>query len=172
MNQHFYIYIVIGALILFNIFRRVSKSFGWQQMNQGKMIIRIALYSIVGILFFIQGGIHLISLISDAVGILIGTLLAYYSSKKTNFEKREEHWYFCPNKWFGGVVVVLFFGRLLYRFYEMYTLGVFSGTKGGMQNLNASFGPSWTAGLILIMFAYYFVYYLALIRKQKQLQCA
>jgi hypothetical protein len=172
MNQHLYTIIIIGALILFSIYRRVRKSIGWQQINQGKMMFRMALSFIVGILFLVEGGFHPTNIISDVVGILIGVIIAYYSSLKTDFEQRDGHWYFRPNKWYGGVVIALFFGRFVYRFYEMYTQGAFSGANGGQkegfQNFGAAVGPSWTTGLILIMFAYYIVYYIALLGKQKK----
>jgi hypothetical protein len=170
MNQHLYTIIIIGALILFSIYRRVRKSIGWQQINKGKMMFRIALSFIVGILFFVEGGFHPINFISDVVGILIGVILAYYSSLTTDFEQRERRWYFRPNKWYGGVVMALFFGRLVYRFYEMYTQGAFSGANGGQRNFGAAVGPSWTTGLILIMFAYYIVYYIALLGRYKKFQ--
>lgn len=160
--------IIIAALILFSIFRRVGKSIGWQQISQGKMKFRIVLSIIVGLVFFVEGAAHFISLISDVVGITIGIILAYYSSVMTHFEQRDGRWYFRPNIWFGGTVIAIFMGRLLYRFYEIFVQGVNGGQTGGLQSI--SMGNSWTAGLILIMFAYYTVYYVMLIRKQKTLQ--
>jgi hypothetical protein len=164
--------IIIAVLILFSIYRRVSKSIGWQQISQGKMMFRTTLSLIVGLIFLVEGATHPISLISDVVGITIGVILAYYSSAMTHFEQRDGRWYYRPNKWFGITVIAIFIGRLLYRISEIYMQGAFhsvsGGTAGSFQNF--SIGNSWTAGLMLIMFAYYIVYYVILIRKRKQLQ--
>ena len=162
---------IIIALILFSIFRRVSKMIGWQMIHQGKMTFRIVFSIIIGLLILIEGIYYPISLISDVAGILIGIILAYYSSVATQFEQREKSWYYRPNKWFGFIVIAIFFGRLIYRFYMMYMQGQFSGGhQGGLQSMGSTLGNSWTTGLILIMFAYYTVYYAILLRKQKQLQ--
>lgn len=171
MHQSPYTIILIGCLVLFGIYRRVRRNIGWQQLNPGRLQVRAVIFFVMGLLFLAAGAIHPISLLSDALGVLIGLLLAYYSAGLTVYEQRDGRWYYRPNTWIGGIVIALFFGRLVYRLYTVSQLkqpgGLPNGQPGGMSSLNSSIGNPWTAGLLLIMFAYYVVYCLILIRKHK-----
>jgi hypothetical protein len=173
MNQHFYSILIIAALILFSIYRRVRRNIGWQELRQGNLMFRTILFLVVGLLFVSGAVSHPISFISDILGVLIGVALAYYSARITNFEQREGRLYYRPNTWIGSTVTVLFLARLFYRFYSLYSQGGFSsyqqGQTNGFQNMSGAIGNSWTAGLMLIMFAYYVIYYFLLLRKQKRL---
>ncbi|KHD85124.1 CcdC protein domain-containing protein [Heyndrickxia ginsengihumi] len=173
MHQQFYTVIIIAAVIIFGIFRRIRRNIGWQQLNQGRIMFRAILLFIVGIVFLGESISHPVSLVSDVIGIMIGIVLSYYSAGMTRFEQRDRSWYYRPNTWVGTAVIAIFFIRLIYRFYEMYAHGVLSGVQGEqaseMQNMGYAVGNSWTAGFLLIMFAYYVSYYMMLLRKQKHL---
>ena len=166
--------IIISALLLFSIYRRVRRNIGWQHLIQRKLLIRTFIFLIIGMLFLSGGIFHPINLISDIIGILIGVALAYYGAAMTHFEKRDGGWYFRPNTWIGSAVTAIFFVRIIYRIYNLYMLGDLSklqqqGQANGFQNMGYAVGNSRSSGLILIMFAYYVTYYLIIIRKQKQL---
>lgn len=165
--------VIIACLILFSIYRRVRRNIGWQELQPRKLQVRIALFLVIGLLFFVEGAGQPISLISDAAGILFGGILAYFSAGITLFEERAGRRYYRPNTWIGGLVIAVFLGRFSYRFYEIYQLmksGALAGAKtDGLQNIGYTIGNSWTAGLMLIMFSYYAVYYLFLVHKQKNL---
>lgn len=173
MNQHYNTIIIIIALILFSIYRRVRRNIGWQLLRQGNLKFRTILFFIIGLLFFAEGVFHPISLISDIAGILLGVILAYYGAAATNFEQREGKVFYRPSTWIGSIVTILFIARFFYRFYGIFSQGGLGGMQrgqtNGMQNMGYTAGNSWTAGLMLIMFAYYVVYYIFLIRKQKTL---
>ncbi|KRF13550.1 CcdC protein domain-containing protein [Paenibacillus sp. Soil787] len=169
------VFIFLGIFILYRIFLRVRRNIGWQQLNPGKMQVLTAIFFIVGLIFLIEGAFHPISLISDIAGILIGLILAYFGAVMTRFEQRDGRWYFRPNTWMGSLVTAIFFGRLIYRLYEMYTLGNLGGSQGGLTLTDrlATMGYNaespWTSGLLLVMFAYYILYYIILLRKQKRM---
>ncbi len=169
MSQSFSIVIVI-ILVLFAMYRRVRRNIGWQKLRRGNLRYRIMIFLIIGVLFLAGSAMHPISLISDVIGIGLGLLLAYYGVKFTEFEQREDSLYYRPNTLIGMIVTVLFLGRFLYRFYLMYKIGpsLTTTTSSGGQNVSYSFGNPWTTGLLLIMFAYYSIYYWVLLRKQKQ----
>ncbi|MDQ0200328.1 CcdC protein domain-containing protein [Neobacillus ginsengisoli] len=173
MHQTSYSVFIIAALILFSIYRRVRRNIGWQQLSQGKIWFRTVLLVIIGLLFLGEGIFHPISLISDVVGIIIGIILAYYSAGMTRFEQRDGGLYYRPNTWIGSIVTVIFLARLGYRIYGIYTQGSLGGVKtdqtSGWQNMGYTAGNSWTSGLMLIMFAYYVIYFIILLRKQKHL---
>ncbi|MGO4110366.1 hypothetical protein [Paenibacillus sp. YAF4_2] len=123
------------------------------------MRIRIILFAVIGVIFLAEGGLSTVGVISDIIGILIGAILGLIGSVMTSFEQREAGLYYRANIWIGSLVTALFIGRFGYRFYTMFEDGP------NMQNMNfASSGSSWTSGLILIMFAYYIVFYFLLLR--------
>jgi hypothetical protein len=161
--MHSYSIFIIIALIIFSIYRRVRRNIGWQKLNQGSLVFRTVLFLIIGLVFLAGGVLHPISLISDVVGVLLGIILANYGAAMTSFEQRDGGHYYRPNIWIGSIVTVIFLVRFIYRFYGLFT--------GGLQQQNMSYtvGNSWTAGLMLIMFAYYINYYRILIKRHKQL---
>ncbi|MFT8311870.1 MAG: hypothetical protein ABF629_11940 [Sporolactobacillus sp.] len=168
MNNYFWI--IMTVVILFALYRRIRRNIGWQLFKVRRMMIRLSLCTIIGLFFLLGSFSHPISFISDLIGLLAGASLAYYSSKVTQLEHRNDRWHYRTNVWIGGLVSALFIGRLLYRFYEVYSSGVLQGSTVTARQLNTN--STWTAGLLLIMFAYYVVYYLLLLIKQKQVSRA
>ncbi|WEG13226.1 hypothetical protein PU629_02350 [Pullulanibacillus sp. KACC 23026] len=169
---HSYSYIIIIALIAWSIYRRVRRNIGWQLLYRGNLVFRIILFTVVGLLFFAEGVVHPISLISNIAGILVGCILAYYGITLTKLEQREGRVYYLPNIWIGSIVTVIFLARFIYRFYGLFSSGVMSGQSSNMQNMGMTMGNSWTSGLMLIMFAYYIIYYVVLMKKEKRLEKA
>ncbi|ULO05598.1 hypothetical protein H1230_21305 [Paenibacillus sp. 19GGS1-52] len=94
MQLQSFIYVIIGAFIVYRIVLRVRRSIGWQTLNLRRMRIFTVIFSIIGLIFLFEGAFHMISLISDAMGILVGVILL---------------------------------GRIMYRFYEIYTVDKVSG---------------------------------------------
>lgn len=180
MSSHVLSYGIIVLLIAFSVYRRIRRNIGWQVLIPRRLYARAFIFIIIGLLLLGVGAVHPVSLISDIIGIVVGASLAYYGIRLTQFEWRESHWYFQPNTWIGGTVIVLFLGRLSYRFYSMYALGIFNSqgtsvatTSSSQMNQMSSFsGASWTAGLLLIMFAYYVLYYFLLLHKEKTLKAS
>lgn len=173
MNQHFYTVFILTALFLFIIFKRVRGNIGWQQMNQRNLLVRTLFLYFFGLVFLGEGVFHPIGFISDIFGILIGIILAYYSAVITRFEQRNGRWFYRPNIWIGSAVTVIFLARFIYRLYGIVSSGTLGDWKeeqsAGWQNIAFASGNSWTSGSMLIMFAYYFIYYTILRRKQKLL---
>lgn len=169
---HLFSFGLIVVLVAFGIYRRIRRTIGWQQLNLRKLWVRTILFIIVGILIFEEGVLHPISLFSDIIGIGLGGLLAYYGLTLTSFERRDDLMYYRPNTWIGSLVTLIFLFRLFYRFYLLYSSGVLNSAAHNnsekIQTLSGAIGTSWTTGLLLIMFAYYSIYYLILIRKQKR----
>ncbi|MED3622934.1 CcdC protein domain-containing protein [Neobacillus thermocopriae] len=172
MDQHSYMLIMMIALIILSIFKMIRRNIGWQPLNQGLMLFRIVLFFSIGLIFLVEGVFHPISFISDVVGILLGSILAFYSVSVTHFEQREKRLYYRPNIWIGSIVILLFLVRFIYRFYGIVTGGALDLVQqkqaNGIQNFSSVLGNSWTAGLMLIMFAYYSIYYILLLKKQRE----
>lgn len=158
------IILLIVCLVGFRIFRRVRNNFSWSELRSKRMTVRIVLLTVVGVIFMTESGLSTVSIISDIVGILIGATLGVTGAAMTAFERRGAELYYKANAWIGGTVTVLFVGRFVYRMYEMMTV-----EQIDRQSFNfAAGGSNWASGLMLIMFAYYVVYYVLLMRQGKQ----
>ncbi|MGZ7445365.1 CcdC protein domain-containing protein [Paenibacillus sp. TH7-28] len=164
--------LLIAIFILYRIYLRVKRSIGWQQLKPKKIMFTTTLLGIAGILFLIAGGLNWVSLLSDAAGMAIGGLLAYYSVTTTRFEQRDGGVYYRSSTWISFAVTALFFGRLIFRLYGL-TFGPQAGLAGtAPMNQAAAFGSSqnpWLSGLVLIMFVYYIVYNITLMVKRNKL---
>lgn len=164
--------IVIALVILiigYRIYLRVRRSVGWQQLQPRKLLFSTVLLSVVGALFLIAGGFSIASLLSDLAGLCIGGLLAYYSAATTRFQYRDGHIFYSTSAWINFSVLALFFGRLVYRFYEL-LWGPLAGLKDAdtLASIGNSSSP-WLSGLMLIMFVYYVGFNIALMRKKHKL---
>ncbi|GGE29951.1 hypothetical protein GCM10011391_05630 [Pullulanibacillus camelliae] len=166
-----YSVIIIGFVIIFALYRRMRRFIGWQSLGRSRLMIRTVLFCVIGIIILGAGLIHPISLISDLIGMVLGVLLAFYSASVTQFEEKQGQWYYRPNSWVGSFVIFLFVVRLIYRFYMVYAQGsqLQTDQAEGWQALGNSIGPSWTAGLLLIMFGYFVTYNIILLVKQNNL---
>jgi hypothetical protein len=164
---------LIAIFILYRIYLRVRRTIGWQQLNPGKLQVSAVILSILGIVLVAMGASHPVSLVSDAAGIVIGIIIAYCGAAMTRFEQRDGSWHYRPNTWIGGIVTALFFGRILYRIYDMVAMTSSGGAHAGLSAADRlqSVAGGWSAGLMLVMFSYYVVYNIMLLRRQKmQLQ--
>ncbi|MCP8967604.1 hypothetical protein [Ectobacillus ponti] len=173
MNQQVYSIAILALLIGFLIYRRVRRNIGWQLLSPRKLRVRTIIFLLIGLMFLSSGLLHPVSLVSDVAGIVIGGALAYYGMGLTSYQTNGGRRYYKPNTWIGSAVIVLFLGRLAYRFYRMYSMGLFDGSgpsayaAGNMNEMNFGTGTLWSSGFLMIMFAYYAVYYILLLRKEK-----
>jgi len=157
---------LIAIFIVYRIYLRVRRSIGWQQLNAAKLQISSIILTLLGIILVIFGASHPVSLLSDAAGIVIGGILAYYGAAMTRFEQREGRWHYRPSTWIGGIVTALFFVRILYRIYDMFVM-TSSGSGISATDRLQSIAGGWSAGLMLILFSYYVAYNVIIMRKQK-----
>lgn len=162
--------VIIVALILFSVYRRTRRSIGYQPLIRRRMLFRSILFIVVGLVLIFFSVQYPLALLADAIGIVVGLALAFYAKATTKYEQRGSTWYYRPHPWISGIVIVLFIGRLAFDYITRYSS---SQSTGGQAHLQASsyIGDPWTAGFILILFAYYPAYYLALVlweRRQQQ----
>jgi hypothetical protein len=106
-------------------------------------------------------------------GIAAGVALALWGAQRTRFLKIDHQIYYVPHTYTGIAVSLLFLGRFVYRFAQVYT---------GMQGINAagldSASPAFasagmlrsplTVGLFFVVVGYYVCYYSLVLRKSKR----
>lgn len=170
--QHTASIVIVVLFILFAIYRRTRSSIGFQKLAGGRMIFRMALFVLIGVLFLVAGSQHPQVYLFDAIGIVVGGVIAYYAIRTTSFERRADAWFYRPNVWIGALLLVLFFGRIGYRVYQDYALVAAHASKGAIaqQSSFASYSHDpLTAIIMFTLVAYYLIYYTFLIRKERHL---
>jgi uncharacterized membrane protein len=112
--------------------------------------------------------------IYDAIGIVLGGIMAFYAIRTTSFEWRKDAWFYRPNPWIGVLLLVLFVGRIADRVYQDYTLFGASASVNGQfakqaQLATYSHDPITTI-ILFTMITYYVIYYMFFIRKERHLE--
>jgi hypothetical protein len=150
--------VLIGALVVFSIVRRVRRAFGRQPVQPVRLWIRIGILTLVGGLIaatsVMRGGGMLEALIA---GLACGAALAWVGLRHTRFEVTPEGRFYTPHTWIGLAVTLLFLGRLAYRF-----LYLANGTAGtfGDPNMAATYQKSpLTIGIFAVLVGYYVLFY-------------
>jgi hypothetical protein len=162
-------FIAIILLIIFAICRRVRRHIGWQLYKKRALIIRSSIFIIIGVLLLTGGIANSMVYLSDAIGLVIGSILAYIGLRTTEFQEQNERLYYRSNTWLGVALIAIVLGRIAYRFFVVYEeIGKMKASGGTPDQYNYSTYTSHplTAGMIFILVAYYAVYYLFLIRKR------
>lgn len=173
--SHNYSILIIVLLVLFAVYRRIRRNIGAQILSPGRLRSRAVIFIVIGLLLLIATFAHPIAYISDGVGLILGLVLAYFAIKTTQFEQRDRGWVYRPNGWIGGIVIGLFFARLIYRLYDVLQMtnaqgSLTHGASSAQMQTSLYIGDPWTAGIIFILFSYYPCYFLFLAQKARHLQ--
>ncbi len=166
--HHYISVILIVILVLFGLYRRVRRTVGFQYLVPGRIITRIVIFIALALVILASGVIHPISYVFDAVGLLLGGILAYLSARTTKFEMKNGRWGYLQHTWIGIGLIILFIGRLAYRFVEVsYEVGNIHQYSNQNQMAAQNFSDPWTSGIFMVLVAYYIGYYMYLLRKRK-----
>jgi hypothetical protein len=163
--------ILMGALVIFVIYRRMLRTFGRQTVSVGRMWVRIAILLLVACFFVYATVRNLTSVEALLAGILGGAALSYLGLKHTIFEVTPEGRFYTPHTYIGLVVSALFLGRLLYRFVISYDSAQAAAQAGapGQPNLAAAYQNSpLTVAFFGVLITYYVVFNLGVLQKTKE----
>ncbi|GIM47934.1 hypothetical protein DNHGIG_34830 [Collibacillus ludicampi] len=166
--------IFIVLLVLFSMVRRTRRTIGFQKFVKGRMFTRMTLLSIVGVIFLVMGYLNPMAYFYDAIGIVLGGVMAFYAIRTTSFEWCKDAWFYRPNPWIGVLLLVLFVGRIADRVYQDYALLGTSASANRQfaeqaQLATYSHDPITTI-ILFTMITYYVIYYMFLIRKERYLE--
>ena len=104
---------VMGLLV----WRRVRSQFGRQPIRRGRMLVRIAIFALLGVLMALFGLRHPPLLEGLLGGAVVGIVLGMVGLRLTRFERRADGGDgYIPNPWIGAVLTALLVGRLAWRF--------------------------------------------------------
>jgi hypothetical protein len=151
--------ILIGALVVWGVVRRVRRTFGRQPVHPARIWLRIGVLTLAGGLVVATSaarGVETLEALS--VGLACGVALAYVGLRHTRFEVTPEGRFYTPHTYIGLVVTLLFVGRLLYRF--VYLSNGANALQGGDPSLAAAYQRSpLTLGIFAVLIGYYLVFY-------------
>jgi hypothetical protein len=163
--------IVIAALVIFAVYRRMRRTFGRQKVSETRIWVRIGIFAVVGGLF-LMAALRNPPLLGALLGGLVGgAALGYLGLRHTQFEVTPEGRFYTPHTYIGLVVTALFLGRILYRF-----LALHAGAQNAAsadQNPFAGYQSSpLTTAIFGVLIGYYVLFNLGVLRKTKALAVA
>jgi len=151
--------ILIAALVVFGIVRRLRRSFGRQPVQPGRIWLRIGVLILVGGLVtatsLMRGPEMLEALIG---GLACGAALAYVGLRHTRFEVTPEGRFYTPHTYIGLTLTLLLLGRLVYRF--LYLSNGANAMFGADPSAAAAYQRSpLTVGIFAVLIGYYVPFY-------------
>jgi hypothetical protein len=168
--------VLIGAAVLFILYRRFRRNIGRQRLRPTAMWIRVGILSLVCVLLLASPFRTGMSIVAAAVGIVIGIGLGFYALAHTRFETTPEGRFYTPNGYIGMGVTALLIGRLIYRFTVVYPV-IHSAAQQAAQDPQLQASPfaayqrsPLTLGIYFLLAGYYICYYVSVILKSRSLR--
>ncbi len=152
--------LAIAGLVVLAIYRRLRRSFGRQQLQPRRMVLRIAVLLALGgslIPVALRSGEFLIA---EAAGAATGVALALWGAERTRYVKYDGRLYYVPHTYTGIAISLLVLGRIVYRGVQIYTAGADSAQQPAVRN-------PLTVALLFVLIGYYVFYYSRVLWKSK-----
>lgn len=165
--------VLIGALVLFVLYRRFRRSLGRQKLRPTSMWIRVVVLALVCVLLLLSPFRNNMTFIAAAIGMVLGIGLGFYATAHTKFETTPEGRFYTPNGYIGMGVLALLIGRLIYRFMVIYP-AIHSAAQQAAQNPQLQGSPfaayqrsPLTLGIYFLLAGYYICYYISVIMRSR-----
>jgi hypothetical protein len=164
--------LLLAALVVFGVYRRFRRTFGRQVLNRARMIARIAVLAVIGCTFLplaLRSGQFLTA---EIAGVALGIGLGLWGAERTRFLMHGDRLHYVPHTYTGIAVSLLFLGRLVFRFVQMYAgapspqaASAYAG-NGATSMLRSPL----TVGIFFVLVGYYVCYYSLVLWKSKHLK--
>ncbi|WP_394779051.1 hypothetical protein [Undibacterium sp.] len=155
--------VLLVPFIGWRLYSRYRKLVGRQAPRTGRLWMSMLLFPLVFILIGVAALRDAPSFECLLLGGVGGAALAFLGLKLTRYESAEDGLFYTPNFHIGVSLMLLFVGRMAYRFIQIYT----SGGLQGQQHADG-FGINPVTTLIMgIVFCYYPVYSSGILRWSK-----
>lgn len=171
---------IVVLVIIFVVFRRARGLLTRQKIRPSRMLFRLALFAVLGVVVLALTATHPLTLAGDLVGLALGLALAWFGLRLTRFEGLPDGAYYTPNRYIGLAVFAVFVVRYVYRFAEIaLTANALAGhptaTPGGNPFAAGAANPfaqysqdPLTAAAYFLLIGYYAWYYTALLLRQRR----
>ncbi|HTV86236.1 MAG TPA: DUF1453 domain-containing protein [Dyella sp.] len=170
MAPHLTAPLVMIPLLAFAVWRRVRRQFGAQPIQRKRMILRIAIFVVLGVLSAALAMRDLRLIEGLAGGLVAGLVLGLVGLRLSRFivDPAKGDCY-VPNPYVGALVTVLFLGRLLWRFSVLFPqMQDPTGATPPAQGPAMGQSPL-TLAIFGIFVAYYICYYAGLLIHHQRL---
>ena len=160
MNNQAFIYIVVGALIAWRIYRRTRRSIGKQKLRPRRIIFSLVLLGVSTLCIILVGLLNPYIYLGFGAGIAGGVALGLVGLRLTKFETTEEGHFYTPDTRIGMAISLVLTGRIIYRFSGLTNTNA-AIAAGHPQSPGSQLTPLtfFIAGLTV---GYYMVYYIGL----------
>jgi hypothetical protein len=159
--EHMWGSALAAALVLFIIYRRFRRNFGRQPLRPKRMLVRMAIFAIIGLLLAPAALRSMDGALAIGVGLALGLGLGVWAGKCTRFERHQDHLHYIPHTYTGMVVSALFLGRLIYRFlipHDGYS-PMEAAAHGAEAALGSLYQNPLTLSIVFVLIGYYLYYY-------------
>lgn len=176
---------LLAALVVFGVYRRFRRNFGRQLLRPARMTVRIVLLAVIGCSLLPMALRSAQFLSAELVGAALGIGMAFWGAQRTRFQMYEGRLHYVPHTYTGIAVSLLFLGRLVFRFIQVY-----AGYHATADHLQAAAGPPLantvypsqgflpaamvrsplTLGIFFVLVGYYVCYYGLVLWKSKHLK--
>ncbi len=114
--------LVLLALIGWRVYSRFRRMVGRQRLSKVRPWITLAIFPTLLVLlgFASRGHVDRLGWLSCTAAL--GCLLGVFGLSKTRFEPTKKGLFYTPNAHLGMALSLLFLGRIIYRFVEVYTI--------------------------------------------------
>ena len=116
--------IIVVPLILWRVYSRIRRMVGKQRLSKVRPWITLVVFPLILAMLALASLQHPQNLALLAAGVAAGALLGVYGLKRTKFEPTPEGLFYTPNAHLGIALSLLFIGRIVYRFIEIFAMGV------------------------------------------------
>jgi hypothetical protein len=147
---------VFALLIPLALYRRFRRTFGRQPLVPARLIARIAIFLLIGVLLTVGARTFFLQ---ELGGLLAGAALALWGASRTRFEIENGRRYYIPHTYTGIAVTLLFVGRLIYRFAQSSGALTAAGDTAQTAGPKAAMQSPLTAAIFFVLIGYYVCYY-------------
>ena len=178
MSPHLLSYAIMVPLVVLMLWRRVSRQFGRQPIRRKRMIVRVALFAVIGGMLLLSGFRDVRLAEGLAGGIVLGAALGLLGLRLTRFETDPVRGdCYVPNPWVGAVLVALLLGRLAWRFLVLWpqmqqTASLAAAQAPGTAMTMGYHGSPLTLLVFGLLVGYYIAYYAGLLVHHRRFQRA
>ncbi|MDB6108724.1 MAG: hypothetical protein JWR69_474 [Pedosphaera sp.] len=144
---------ILFSLVVWRMYRRMRSTIGPQLLRPRRIIFRIGIFGVLGVLIGIAVLNHSSLLIGFGTGLLLGVPLAVIGLRLTRFATTAEGPFYTPNTYIGVALSVLLCARLIYRLTALYAF-----SHSPDQPSHIPLGSPLTLALFGLLASYYITY--------------
>jgi hypothetical protein len=168
VNPHLITPLLVTALVLWGLYRRVRRIFGRQAVKPARLYIRAGVLGLLGALLLPVLWRDSTLLVTLLGGVVCGAVLSEVGLRHTRFEATPQGRFYTPHAYIGLVVLALFVGRLIFEFVDLYSRSR-AGVPPRGDPLAMYRDNPLTLALFGLLIGYYVLYNLGVLRRARDL---